>query len=272
MPAIFGRSGYREIGGRRTFVIDVGQEHSARALVLVHGWGGDASAWAELIPGLQRHARVVAVDLRGHGAAPAGEEDVTLDVLAADLVALLATLANPERVLVGHSLGGALAAMVAVNRPDLVSGAVLIDPAYGAGDREMKEAPGRLAEIRREGGAVVARRIDEAFGQGAEPAVMLRAAYAMATTPPDVLASLYASNYLDAQAIGSEPGAIGWIRRRRVRTLVLVPSEERATLDRVHGSDTDVVVLQGAGHFLHHEQASAVLVTIERWLGVKSGG
>lgn len=83
-------------------------------VLLVHGAGGEMSAWDALAPLLNGH--VVAMDLRGHGKSGDGpwDWDAVLDDLAA--VADHCGLSRPA--VVGHSLGGILAGMWARRHPD----------------------------------------------------------------------------------------------------------------------------------------------------------
>ncbi|MFD9704612.1 alpha/beta fold hydrolase [Lentzea sp. NPDC059081] len=87
---------------------------SGQPFLLLHGLGGDMSAWETLAPHL--NGRAVAVDLRGHGQSPDGPWDweAVLDDL--DETAVHFGLDNP--VVVGHSLGGILAGTWAVRHPE----------------------------------------------------------------------------------------------------------------------------------------------------------
>lgn len=82
-------------------------------VLLLHGLGGDMSAWETLAPHL--NGRCVAVDLRGHGESPDGpwEWDAVLD----DLKAVVVHFGLTDPVVVGHSLGGILAGMWARRHP-----------------------------------------------------------------------------------------------------------------------------------------------------------
>ena len=86
---------------------DVGGDPSAPAVIFMHGGGQTRHSWREAMQRLVAEGyHVISLDTRGHGDSdwsPAGEYG--LEVLAADLLAVIATLKTPP-VLVGASLGG----------------------------------------------------------------------------------------------------------------------------------------------------------------------
>ncbi|MDO5066440.1 MAG: alpha/beta hydrolase [Propionibacteriaceae bacterium] len=100
-------------------------------LVLLHGITDDGSNWPDAVERWQGAWRVLAVDQRGHGFSPRLGPDQMgrmAEALVADLITLLEGLDGPAAV-VGHSLGGRVAAEAAVQRPELFSCLVLEDPA-----------------------------------------------------------------------------------------------------------------------------------------------
>ncbi|MEW1955035.1 alpha/beta hydrolase [Terrabacter sp. NPDC080008] len=106
-----------------------GEPGSAPPVLLVHATGESSADWEQVAPGLATDRLVVAVDLRGHGSSPrAGSYALT--ELAGDVEAVAAGLAaehgRPADV-VGHSLGGLVACIVASRRPELVHRLVLED-------------------------------------------------------------------------------------------------------------------------------------------------
>jgi magnesium chelatase accessory protein len=88
-------------------------------VLLLHGTGGSAHSWADMLPLLAPHATVLVPDLPGHGYTRGAALDaLTLPRMAADLAALLAALRLPPPALVaGHSAGAALALRLALDTP-----------------------------------------------------------------------------------------------------------------------------------------------------------
>ena len=95
--------------------------------VLIHGLGGNHTNWIEVFDPLAERRRTIAMDLPGYGYSPPIDHH-DLDSLASVLIDLLQTLDEPA-ILIGNSMGGLLAEMVAATRPGLVADLVLIAPA-----------------------------------------------------------------------------------------------------------------------------------------------
>ena len=94
-------------------------------LILVHGLGGAAANWTELVPLLVRRHRLLVPDLPGHGGSTALPAVAGLEPYA-DRVALVAEREGMlPAPLVGHSLGGAVVLRMALRRPGDVSALVL---------------------------------------------------------------------------------------------------------------------------------------------------
>jgi len=99
-------------------------------LILVHGLGGAAANWTELVPLVAKRHRVLVPDLPGHGGSTALPAVAGLEPFA-DRVALVAEREGMlPAVVVGHSLGGMIVLRMALLRPEDVSALVL---AAGAG-------------------------------------------------------------------------------------------------------------------------------------------
>lgn len=105
------------------------QELGAGPPVLVlHGLLGQGRNWASLARRLAERRRVLLVDLRNHGRSP-HDPVMTYPAMAADLAALIEGWRLGRPALVGHSMGGKAAMVLAASRPDLVDRLAVVDVA-----------------------------------------------------------------------------------------------------------------------------------------------
>lgn len=103
-------------------------------VLLLHGAGRTLADWARVAPLLAERHRVWAMDLRGHGRSGDGAAPWTFEVAADDVTAVLAACGAPDAVVVGHSLGGMIAARC-LERDGGVPAAVNLD-GHGMGRPE----------------------------------------------------------------------------------------------------------------------------------------
>ncbi len=82
-----------------------GQEY----VVFIHGWACDSNFWRFQVPVLEKHWRLILVDLPGHGKSDKPEISYTQDLLARAVNAVLTNVEAEHAVLVGHSMGVSVA-------------------------------------------------------------------------------------------------------------------------------------------------------------------
>lgn len=99
-------------------------------VVLLHGLMGSGACWTLLARALADEFDVVMPDARGHGGSSAPATGYTYDDLADDAAALIAALALDRPVVLGHSMGGMTAAVVASRAGAALRGVVLVDPTF----------------------------------------------------------------------------------------------------------------------------------------------
>lgn len=105
---------------------------SGPPLVCIHGLGG--WRWQKLIPALSNSHRVVAPYLRGFGETE-GPMDYAMEDLAQDVVGLVRHLEIESFHLLGHSLGGMVAQVVATDHPEFVESLCLVSTTAHTGSR-----------------------------------------------------------------------------------------------------------------------------------------
>jgi pimeloyl-ACP methyl ester carboxylesterase len=123
-----GRSATVDLGGAVHYV-DYGGNDDGPAVVLVHGLGGSHLNWDLLAPHLTGRARVWAIDLPGFGRSEPRNRSTTVPANVGVLGRFLDEVVQEPAVLVGNSMGGMISIFTAGERPQSVSGLVLLDPA-----------------------------------------------------------------------------------------------------------------------------------------------
>ena len=101
-------------------------------LIFLHFWGGSSLTYNQVISNLSQEFRCIAVDFRGWGSStgPQTAEAYSINHLASDIETLIPKLGIEEFVLVGHSMGGKVAQLIAGRkRVKALKGVVLIAPA-----------------------------------------------------------------------------------------------------------------------------------------------
>jgi pimeloyl-ACP methyl ester carboxylesterase len=128
------RLGCRDFGGEGPSVL------------LLHGLAGHSGEWAQTAGWLCRTHHVWALDQRGHGRSERFPLDISPAAYVADVVGLVERLDAGPVVLVGQSLGGQTAFLVAAERPDLVHALVVAEASpAGGGQPRAREVGERLA-------------------------------------------------------------------------------------------------------------------------------
>ena len=95
-------------------------------VIILHGLFGQARNWAGIARALGTQHRIMAADQRNHGASPWADE-MTYEAMAADAARLIETRAKAPVALVGHSMGGKAAMVLALTRPELIERIAVLD-------------------------------------------------------------------------------------------------------------------------------------------------
>lgn len=97
-------------------------------LVFLHYWGGSSRTWRHVTAELAKTHRTIASDHRGWGQSDAPPSGYDLADLADDAAGVIAALGLARYVLIGHSMGGKAAQLLASRRPEGLAGLVLVAP------------------------------------------------------------------------------------------------------------------------------------------------
>jgi pimeloyl-ACP methyl ester carboxylesterase len=130
----------KQIAGFRYFDSFPGTAVGETPIVLIHSPGSSLDFWNSVAPALRRQRRTVALDLPGFGGTRLPTDRLDLMALAAGVGTLLDAIGVRNAIVVGFSLGAAVALEVAASRPDLVRGVVLLSGCLFS-VRQMTERP-----------------------------------------------------------------------------------------------------------------------------------
>ncbi len=135
-----GSQRYVTVGGVRLAYTFSGDK-SAPPIMLLHALGERAANWAPVIDSLAGGFGIYAVDLRGHGASDHTGE-YAFRLMRDDIIGMLDSLGLARVTLLGHSMGGVVAFLVAMEQPDRVERLIVEDasPPYRR-DRPVPERP-----------------------------------------------------------------------------------------------------------------------------------
>ena len=251
-------------------------ESAGPPVVLLHGVMRRGLDWLTVWPALAARWRVHAPDFRGHGGSARTPGAYRIADYVPDLVALVRSLDEPA-VLIGHSLGGNVAAAVAAEAPDRVRALVLEDPPLGAAGtglpgsftdlfrgfrphagstRPVRQIAAELAEVRLNGPGGV-----RSLGSVRDAASLRFSAACLRHLDPGVLDPPLAGSWLD----GSDVPAT--LSRIACPTLLLQADPGAGgILDDAHAdamaawlTDGTRIKLPGFGHNLHATQSDAFL-------------
>jgi pimeloyl-ACP methyl ester carboxylesterase len=140
-------------------VYDLYGPSGAPLVVLIHGLGLNRDVWAQAIPALSAHYRVLVYDILGHGETPPPVPLPTLGLLSRQVAGLLDDLGMRAAVLVGFSLGGMIARRFAQDHPDRALGLAILHSPH------LRDEAAQAA---------IVARVDQAAGNG--PASTVEAA------------------------------------------------------------------------------------------------
>jgi pimeloyl-ACP methyl ester carboxylesterase len=129
---------------------------SGPTVVLLHGLTDNHELWRYVAPVLSQQYKVAAVDLYGHGRSPIPAGELTTAIMADGVADLVERLGGGPAVVVGLSMGGGVAQVLALRRPDLVRGLVLVSTSSNFSPEARARLLGRVDTARRLGMASIA--------------------------------------------------------------------------------------------------------------------
>lgn len=243
------REAYLEVAGRRQRHLEAG---SGWPLILLHAFPLSADLWRPQLERAPRGWRCLAPDLRGFGPGAAPTNPISLDDMAADVVAFLDALEIEKAVIGGLSMGGYVTMALYRLAPERFTAMVLANTRAGADSPEGRAAREKMAQlVRREGPQAVADdmlpKLLGATSRRARPHL----------TP--LVRKLITNNTAEGieaaiHAVKERQDSLTTLERAAVPALVITSDEDAiipvTESETMHGvmSRSQLVVLHAAGH------------------------
>lgn len=244
--------------------------HARPRFAFLHGLFGQGRNWSGIAKGLADDGPSLLVDLPNHGRSPWSERfsytDMA-DAVGADLDERLGSAAN--LVVVGHSMGGKTAMVLALRRPDLVRGLVVVDIApddsshgYGFGRliAALRDLDLSAVRTRDQADAALATRIPDAGVRAFLLQNLHRTREGFVWLPNlELLArDLPLISGFPAGLDGNFPGPVLWLRGEQSG---YVRDDHVPVMARLFPRH-ELVTIPGAGHWVHTDAPDAVVAAI----------
>jgi pimeloyl-ACP methyl ester carboxylesterase len=269
-----------DASGVSTYVVDAGE---GPPVLLLHGYGDTADGWRRVIPGLLARHRVIAIDVPPFGRSGDPRTPRLIDFYGPFLPELLDRLEVDRATVIGHSLGGAIALHLSLERPERVERLGLVAPAglgksppwwwyaltgYGRVWKTALSVPSPLTPLLIRQG--LTRFLDwRLFHDPRQMRETIDHLVSMHSTPRDfdrLLAAgrccidSYTGTLLEDSAAIDVPKWMVWGRHDG-----LVPSAHAAAFRSLH-PDASVHVFDDCGHYPHIELPSRFNRLLAAWM------
>jgi pimeloyl-ACP methyl ester carboxylesterase len=99
-------------------------------LVLLHGYADNGLCWSRTALALEKNYDIIMPDFRNHGLSSVSRDGIVSFDMMQEMVEFIELLELDKPWLIGHSMGGRIAAMIGKEYPSLVSGLILEEPAF----------------------------------------------------------------------------------------------------------------------------------------------
>lgn len=214
-------------------------------LVFVHGWCCDRSFWREQVLYFSKTHRVVTLDLAGHGRSGKERSVYSLAAFGKDVAAVVRAVGNPNVILLGHSMGGAVILKAAETLPGQVLALVGIDTMQDFEEEFTKEqAEDFLKPFRQDFRAATDAFVRGMFVPGTDPRLVEEIAAKMSGASPAV--GLSALESMLSRSYKADPPRITvpvWCLNAD-----LWPT--KAEVNRRYVPEFNLKIMPGLGHFL----------------------
>lgn len=244
---------------------------TGRNVMFLHGWSCDSHDWSWQYPVFESKYRVVALDLRGHGRSdvmPSGA--YSPDAYVADIEALISTKYPGQKfIIVGHSMGGQIAARLAARRPDLVDAVVSVDGSLGFSTDLLPLFQKTVDDLKTGDPGVVAPALFQLFYDAAtDPAYKRWQARRVQGMPPTVVRESFGPLFIGPGQVGVGQQSADFCQTLTVPFYHLCRDEAQANVMRpwFTNAKSKVDVWTNSGHWIMLDRKADFNTAVTAWI------
>lgn len=246
-----GESHFAVFGANKVHYLTAGK--GRQTILFVHGWACNGSFWREQVPAFETKAKLILIDLPGHGQSDKPQTDYSMDFFARAVLAVLRDAQEDKAILVGHSMGTPIICRVYAQAPQKVVALVAVDGLLRRPKMTAEQVEGFIGPYQRPDYREHTTRFVKAmFPMPGTEALRDRVLAEMLATPQHVM---YGA--MQGMFAAGEPA---WdLDNVRVPVLVVnarnvMWTTEYEAYARSLSSKTDYRTIDGTGHFLMLEK------------------
>lgn len=252
--------------GESLFYTAEGPE-SAPVMLFVHGWTCDSHDWSWQLAEFAPTFRTVALDLLGHGRSDQPDCSYSTAELASGVIELIDGLGLKDLIGVGHSMGAMVLSEVAIARPSIVRGLVLIEPAYCAPDEALTQVRDIAPLLRGPRWSEILTTQLEALEGPSTPAwIRLWHRRRLLGMRQDIVVSAYEEMLVTPRAWGTRTPSAKRLANRACPTLSIYAASHSEAADWERDICRQVTTcLVDSGHWVHQECPEQTNRLIREW-------
>jgi len=256
-------SHFARLGTNKIHYLTQGQ--GSNVIVFIHGWACNAGFWREQVPAFASKAKLLLIDLPGHGESDKPEVDYTMEYFADAVIAVMRDAKVEKATLVGHSMAAAVICKVYAKAPEQVAALVAVDgflrrPKMSAEQAEAIAAPYRKPEYREQ----VKQMVTFMFQNPGTDPLRERVTDEMLKTPQHVLASAMGEMFNLKQPAWDLVKVDVPVMSINAKSPMWTENYENYV--RSLSAKTDYRLIEGTGHFIMLEKPSEYNATLVEML------
>jgi pimeloyl-ACP methyl ester carboxylesterase len=244
---------------------------TGKNVMLLHGWTCDSHDWSGQLPLFESKYRVVAVDLRGHGRSEVMPPGSYAPASYVDDIERLISVHYPGQkfIVVGHSMGGQIAARLSAKRPDLVSAVVSIDGSLGFSEEAGRIFRKTAHDLKiADPGVVVPALFQLAYDPATDPAYERWHARRVQGMPPHVVRESFPPLFFGTEQVGLGEASARFCRGLTTPFYHLCrdPAQAQRMQRWFSHPKSKVDVWANAGHWIMQDRRDDVNAAVSAWI------